>query len=317
MANRYIVQTSATIAILIFIALALPKSTQANVRNDSPTSDHNEIVVIGKKAQQARIETFIKSTVRVSGNQYARFSASICPVAMGFSEAYNQVIVQRIKEVTKAAEIGTGGEGCKPNMAIVAMKKSRDFIGDLRKKHPNVFGTMSIPARDRLMAGPGPAYVWNTIYAIGSGGAKGNAAGGANSSSDGFGSGGAGRMVKGTSSRIVSPVEMDISMAVLVVEKPALLGMNLRQIADYSAMRLLVNSNRSVDQKVTEHSILSLFSDKSEGATPPESLTEWDLALLKSLYSTRVNVYAPMQRGQMMAIFERELKSILAENDSE
>jgi hypothetical protein len=271
------------------------------------------IVVLGDRERKKRVNSFIKTAVNTSGDQYARFNSTVCAVSMGFNAEFNRVIEERMRAVTKAAGVKTGKKGCNPNMAIIAMKDSPDFLGELRKKHPTAFGKLSLPARDRLMKGPGPTYAWNTTYEVGAGNAESSSAGGTSSSSsslDGFGSGGGAKSFSGSNSRINKAIVQDINMAILVIDKTALLDMNLRQIADYSVMRLLANTDEPARQDVSERSILSLFSDRKEGYEAPQSVTAWDLALLKSLYKTKNNISAAAQRSAMSAIFEAELIKI-------
>ena len=301
------------IAPVVMAVATFPIKAEAAPAADA-IEDHNVIIVTGEKQRKKKISNFIKSAVNVKNGQYARFNSSICAVAMGFNEQYNRVIEDRMRAVTKAADVRTGEPGCKPNMAIVAAKGSQDFIGTMRKKHPNAFGNLSIPARDRIMNGKGPAYVWNTTYAIGSAGSRNSSPGGGTGSSssslDGFGSGGGAPSFSGSNSRINTSIVRDINMAIVVIEKEALLGINLRQIADYGVMRLLANTDEPSEANLSERSILTLFSDRAEGYEAPQSVTAWDLALLKALYSTKNNVSASMQRAAMTGVFEEKLLEI-------
>jgi len=275
--------------------------------------DHNIIIVTGEKQRKKKINNFIKSAINISESQYARFSAPVCPTAMGLNAEYNKVIVDRMRAVTKAAGVRTASDDCDPNMAIVAIKDPKDFVSLLRNKHPSAFGKMSIPDRDKIISGPGPTYAWNTTYSVGAGGARNSAAGGTGSGSsavDGFGSDGGAQTYNSSNSRINTSIEKDISMSILVIEKSALLGVNLRQVADYGVMRLLANTDEPEQTNVSERSVLTLFSDRAEGYEAPQSVTAWDLALLKSLYSTKNNVSAALQRSAMTNIFEAELLKI-------
>ena len=277
--------------------------------------DHNLIIVTGDKQRKKKIHNFIKSAVKIAkDSQYTRFQYPVCPVAMGFNEEMNNVIEQRMRDVIKFAEIRLNGKGCKPNMALVAIKGPQGFVKELRGKYAGTFGEMSIPQRDRLTRGPGPTYAWNVSYAQCSGG-SGASGTGTDNKLDGLGQSGDAKNCSSANSRLKMSTQQAMQMSVVVVDKERLQDCTLRQVADYAVMRLLANTKDPKRTDLSERSILTLFSEADDGFEIPESVTAWDVALLKSLYSTASDVTANRQRANMARIFDLKLLEVAQASD--
>ena len=302
---------------------------------ETAAEDITEILVIGEKARKKRIQTFIKSAIRPTrGDQYARYHKRVCPVAMGLPEEHNRVIEQRMLQVADAAGIKTGKPGCRTNMGIVIVHEAVDFMSEIRSSHPTIFNGISIIGRDRIMAGSGPAYAWNIVETRGGdGSSEGNSSGQfSNQVGTSTQSGGGGpialhtsaptnfRSYRSPNSRLVKAVRQELNMSVVLIEKSALEGVDLRQVADYGLLRLLTDTRDIATDQVSERSILTLFSDRKNSVEPPLSITAWDFAFLKALYKTPSNRTAAQQRSAMARKFDKELvkmaqdESVKAEN---
>ena len=90
------------LAALFAAATDAPESAAANPQASG------EIVVEGVREQKERVRQFIRSLddVRTFG-QIGKVHAPVCPVVMGFPEAQNRMIAERMKRVARAAGIRT------------------------------------------------------------------------------------------------------------------------------------------------------------------------------------------------------------------
>ena len=95
-------------------------------------------------------------------------------------------------------------------------------------------------------------------------------------------------------SRLSRSVARSIHTAIIIVDLTRIKSGNLGQLSDYFAMVGLAEIN--LDQTiVSAPSVLRLFSEPAE--TPPEGMSPWDQALLKSLYASRAE--SVMQVSEM------------------
>ena len=309
---------------LAAIALAAPVSVvSAHVDPTSDQEDINEILVIGDKARKKRIHTFIRNVIEPSrADQYARYAKRICPVAMGLPDEHNRVIEYRMRQVADAAGIKTRKPGCDANLAVVVVQEPRDILRELRTKHPQIFGEISLPDRRRLISQPGPVYAWHDVETRGGMGARAQSLSGAmvlESSVTGMTSiGGSteGQAYRSGNSRYTRSTRQDLNLSVVVIESSALKGLDLRQVADYALMRLTGDTGDQNIDDLPERSILTLFAPRAEGEEPPLSVTAWDLAFLKSLYKSKRNVSAAQQRSSMATIFEKEIMKAASETEN-
>jgi hypothetical protein len=93
----------------------------------------------------------------------------------------------------------------------------------------------------------------------------------------------------------------------MVIEAAALPGLSTVQIADYAAMRLLTNADPARLPSGAPSTILSAVEADDE-AEVPVTLTAWDLGLLRGLYRSGANLYAPAQRGMVASEILRSLQ---------
>ena len=86
----------------------------------------------------------------------------------------------------------------------------------------------------------------------------------------------------------------------------SLSGLTVIQLADYAAMRAFAQVDPSRLEKSAAPTILTIL-DAPMGSAVPITLTEWDLAYLKALYSSTENRLAGQQRHEMGNKIAREL----------
>ncbi|MDQ3145132.1 MAG: hypothetical protein M3Q57_09700, partial [Pseudomonadota bacterium] len=110
-----------------------------------------------------------------------------------------------------------------------------------------------------------------------------------------------------TSSRLTPQTRIDFEMAVVVLDAAAIKDFTVTEIADYVALRALAHTDPAAASGQEAPTILSLFHAKQAGRPSPLSLTQWDLAYLKSLYGITNSLQAGAQRGEIEQLMRREL----------
>lgn len=221
-----------------------------------------------------------------SAGQYARFDAPACSSAIGVSAQLGDAIETRIRAVEKASGVEVGKDGCKPDLHLLIVDDGLSAIATLRQRHKRAFGKMQPYLRDRLERGEGPAYHWRVVFPL--------------SSDDNVncatpGSFGGGHETYGLinddamnaartqiKSRNLLPLRQAINHAFVLIERESMIGLSAVQIADFAAMRSLVRASENNEALDEIETILSLYENDAVRKERP-TLSQWDLALLKSL----------------------------------
>ena len=107
-------------------------------------------------------------------------------------------------------------------------------------------------------------------------------------------------------SRVQSGTMPQFVASMVVVERSALNGLSVTQVADFTAMRAFADTDPHRAAGSGAPTILTIL-DKSNDQMVPVTLTHWDLGYLKSLYATSNAYYASYQRGDMERVLAREV----------
>ncbi|WP_108809650.1 hypothetical protein [Sphingorhabdus sp. Alg231-15] len=291
----------------ISVAVLLPATALATFTD--PRTDNEEIIVTGNKTTKAAIADIINITIaRPAGGrfvgQHARLTAPVCPKIVGLSDENKRQVEKRMRGVALAAELKLAGEMCEPNILVMVVENGEDAISSLRQKRPRLFGNMTKYERARLAESDGPAYAWKRIQ-------TGSAETGALQNSD--------QTTKITSntevpvmysqvnSKVKRTIRMNVTHSFLLLEKEKLKDLTTVQIADYAAMRTLLDTRDGANKKIPVNSILTLFDQPDDDDLAPQSVSEMDLMLLSSLYHTISDVSASAQTSAMASRIASEI----------
>lgn len=280
---------------LFFAAFILaPPALAQEVRE--PDGDR-DIVVTGNADVERQLTDFVGALTQAPGRgPLARFETAICPTVVGASPAQKGVLVGRMKMVAKAAGLAVGGSSCVPNVLLVVTADKRAFLEGLRRKHGYYFGEMSTSAIKRLIAEPGPAAAWQVD------GPLRNADGHELPSNNGV----AINRTTRTSSRISAGARPQFAAAAVVVESKALEGLTTTQLADYAVMRAFTRADPS-KLPASAPTILTILEAPMDSEVPI-TMTNWDLAFLRSFYAAPANLTAAAQRSEVRRDVGRELE---------
>lgn len=211
----------------------------------------------------------------------ARFQDPLCPGIVGVQLEQAQEMVSLIR--AKAHMLGLSladSDNCDPNAIIAVVEDPRGFANKLRKDRPYLFADMNGVERQALFDAPGPARTWTRVLVR---------------TRDGLPvyhtldlTDVPHVAMEGAQSLITVPTRRDILASLVLIDRKAVQGMSVRQVADYATLRAL--SGNAADQLAMPHaSILDLFADAGD---KPAGLTPSDWIFLRTLYSTTANVPA-------------------------
>jgi hypothetical protein len=281
------------------LVLAVPAFAQETAQ---PAGDQ-EIVVTGNPDVERQLTDFVGALTQVPrSGQLSRFEAAVCPTVVGVKPTQKEAVVARMRVVAKAAGLAVGRQGCVPNVLLVVTADKRAFLEALRDKHPYYLGDMSASAVRRLIAAPGPAAAWQVE------GPQRNADGRELTSNGGPTL----NRTTRTSSRLTAAARPQFAAAAVVVEAKALEGLTTTQLADYAAMRAFARTDPS-KLPASAPTILNIL-EAPDDAEVPITLTDWDLAFLRSFYAAPANLTAASQRSQIRRGVKQALDKPKEEN---
>jgi hypothetical protein len=283
---------------LAFAGLVLASRAQAQEQPQPAASQ--PIVVEGVRDRNREIQHFVDALTEAPiGGQLSRFESSVCPAAVGLSVLQNDAIAQRMRRVAVAAGLRLGRAGCRPNALLMVVGDKTQFMNALYKKHPAYFIDETGHAK-RPHPTPGPVASWHVEALLDSNGIP------------------AAKAVENgvprdyyitssmDSSRLLPPTIPHFAAGVVVVELKALAGITTTQLADYAAMRIYARTDPGRLKNASVQTILELL-DTPMGGAAPITLTSWDLAFLKALYSSESRQFANRQRSEMQYDMRRSL----------
>lgn len=263
------------------LAAALVAAIPATVFAQATAPPQDDIVVRDRRvADRKAVETYVATISVRSESQLARFHQPVCSVVIGLPRPYSTIVEQRILADAVAAGVPVAeNTKCSPNLIVVIAASGADLVRDIRIHRPGWIEGLSSPDVEALIA-PAPARAWSvTSLRNEDGRAMYTPPAGSGPASDALGDKPVLRVM--SASIIKQPTRQDMEASFVVIDKPATMGLTLRQIGDYAAMRGLART-RPPAREVGVGTILSLF----DGAPAPRELTGADSAYLRALYST-------------------------------
>lgn len=210
-----------------------------------------------------------------------RFEDRMCPGIIGLERSFAELMVTRIRANAESVGVRLADEAsCDVNVIVAFVDDGQAYLADLVERRGYLFSQMDRPDLDALLAQEGPVTVWHQVTAR---------------TRDGIRVGGRDNLMDlpeagmwQAHSRIYRPVRHDITYSLVLFDRDAVEGMNLRQLADHASLRALATAFPD-ETGVSQESILTLFDD---GAAQPGALTAFDNAWLNRLYSGIPNVPA-------------------------
>ena len=269
------------------IILALIAAPLAAQEGPPPQPGANDIVVtatpdpepdVARATRQARD---ISRARMVREIPLSRFQRPVCAGVIGLPEDLANQITARIYAVAHEAEVRIDETpGCTANLIVVFTVNGRDQVRAIASRAGSALANIPRAERLELLKEPGPVWAWSVT---------------ALRTRDGMNLRGRqedGQVplawVQSGNSLFQLRTRLDIDVSVVAIDLAATEGLTLVQLADYAAMRGLVQT-RPPEGAADYGTILTLFTS---GARQPGHMTNFDLAFLKAAYSPVANLAA-------------------------
>lgn len=248
--------------------------------------------------------------------QIAQFHEPVCPMLVNFPKSASAQVEARIRQVADAIPLGAAKVPCSANLLVVRTDNRTALLDYWDKVHPDIFEGLTGREKKKLYSNEEPVVAWQMTQWL-----------------DQDLEAPELRLItnpenplccgyvpfftrRDSGSRSISGKRPSARGAIVVVDHDALDGIDVRQMADYVTMRALVPLEMDEVRELKTATILTLM-DAGPDDEIALSLSEWDFAFLKALYSTENIRFAAAQRNQIRSAFEKELAEQREESDEE
>lgn len=272
---------------LAALPLSVPASAQAPVQSQAQASAStgrtDEIVVTADREKEGpSVITRLRDMIDESGtSQLARFEASICPMVIGMPRDLTAIITRIIRENIVAAGGEVGKPGCKVNAVAIFIDQPQQLVIRLRKAEPFFFMNMSPREFSFFSEGRRAVYSWHTVnkYTKDGGFVFGNE-------------------VRSNGSRLYTSVRDEMESGFVVIDRLATIGKNVRQLADFATMHLMLDVNWRA-RRIDQNSILALFQKRNSDPAP--QMSSFDRNALRGFYMLKENNQTAANQRQNIA----------------
>ena len=306
---------------LLLVGLVWANGVQADT-TPSPGPQLPSVTVIARPPPTPQeiageaVHDFIRVHARPSliTGQLARWKLQICPITQGLSPEFNEFVSARLLAI--AATIGAphqDSEKCKTrhNVYIFFTSEPKQVLAALEKQDPKLLGFHYLDETKALETMSRPIQGW---YVTVTRGVK------ADQSIDeaypvlpletdlmSMGKHPAGQ----PGSRLTSHLSSEIVNAVLIVDLNKTTGHAIGPVADYLAVLTLTQAF-APQQCGTLPSIMDLLAPNCGAREAPTQITAGDLAFLKALYRTNMELVLEMEQSTINDNMMRQFTAPLA-----
>ncbi len=264
-----------------------------------PAQDATRIddIVVNARRDADQIRSFLDDiSLPERSLNTARFFEKVCVGVVNLRPDAAQLIADRVSLIAEEIGLQAGEPGCTPNILVIAANDGAGLARGLVQRSRRAFdpgGSGMVRNRSALQAfqsGDAAIRWWHVAVPVDA--HTGNLAVRL--------PGEDAPVVTGSNSRLRSELRHDIARVIVIVDISKLDGLHFGQVADYVSMVSLSQVDAGGNFEGYD-SILSLLADNPQ----VQSLTEWDEAYLKALYSAELNqVSKSHQRGEIARLME-------------
>jgi hypothetical protein len=211
----------------------------------------------------------------------ARFEQPLCPGIIGLEVDGARAMVARIRENAARLGVRTAAEdSCSANLIVIFLADGQDYLQRLSHDRGYLFDSLTRHDQEELLAREGPARAWLTTETR---------------TRDGMWVGERENLADlpmagmwSAHSLIYVPTRQDITAAMVLIDRDAMAGRSIIQLADYATLHGLADFVPAAAPETP--TIQRLFSDGPGDAVA--GLSAFDLAYLERLYSSIPNLPA-------------------------
>jgi len=230
----------------------------------------------------------------IDENPLARFEAPLCPGIIGMQADYAAAVIARIRTNAEQLGVETAPEGaCEPNMIVAFLQDGQNYLQRLNQGRGWMFESLDETEKRRLLATTGPARAWITTETRTRDGLRIGRRENLNDLPQ--------AAMWSAHSMIYVPTREDITASMVLIDRDALEGRSIDQLADFATLHGLADYVPRSASGVA--SIQNLFDS---GSTAPDGLTAFDMAYLERLYSSMPNVPARTRLEGLEGVAKRD-----------
>ena len=281
-----------TAIIALAQALGSPIGVGSSRTAPAPATTVPEVTVTAPSERAE--EKFIDEIGQTAGDgQLATWQDQLCPEVIGLNKTETSYYESRIVKLSRLVRDAPMYNHCSYNTYVYFTAHPYDFALILFKRSPSLFDY--IPPQSSDYDAP---VSWRYGLEV--------------APADGVGEAVSLRngqpfltVLHARDSRILLNAVYHINMSIIIVDTTKVRSIKNSSLSDYIATVALSQISSHVDVE-NAASILTLFIDRDAGRPLRPGVTSWDLAYLRSLYSTRSDVSANTQRLEMVDKFKSE-----------
>ena len=250
--------------LLTIVAVIAPTAALAQ---SASTNASDDIVVRARtEAERKAIQTYVADISVRSESQLPRFHDPVCPIVIGFDRPYATIVEKRVRAVAVAAGVPVAKKAkCAVNLMVIMAEDGAALVKDIRTNRADWLGELD-PAEINALIAPAPARAWSVTSLRNEDGGRQRGL----------------FLTVMAASILKQPTRQDMEVSFVVIDKTPSLGMTLRQVADYAAMRGLARTKPPAPGGAID-TILTAFDAT---AAPVRELTTTDAAYLRALYAS-------------------------------
>lgn len=212
------------------------------------------------------------AAARVDDEPLARFEDRVCPGIVGLQRESAETLVGLIRGNLDALGRPAAEEAtCTPNVIVAFVSDGAAFLRNLEDKQDLLLVDMERAERKALLAETGPARALLKVWTRTRDGMRVSRRDNLTDLPQSY--------QAMAHSRIYTAARRDIVSALVLIDRDALAGVSLQQLADYATFRALTRTLPPAEARGA--SIVGLFET---GANRPAGLTEFDRRFLATLY---------------------------------
>jgi hypothetical protein len=274
-------------AVLLLSSPALAQTEPAG--SESAAGEQEDIVVTGRAEKperrdvnrQARAISDITSAIY--DRPLARIEDRLCPGVIGLRQDAAELLVDRIRWNAERLDMWLAKDDgkCSPNLIVAIVDNGKEQLAELQRNRPWLFESLTIPERRALLAEDGPVRVWTTAHTRTRDGMP-------IPRREGLMDPPVVQMAM-AHSKIYLTIREDITQVVVFLDRDAVRGKTVIQLADYATMRSFARTKPVTEGSAALDTILTLFDDDGSA---PGGLTDFDQAYLRSVYDWIPNLPA-------------------------
>jgi len=287
----------------IVLAFAAAMSALTAAQTATPPTADQAIVVEGVRNSRRRASDFLDKVIPPAFDaRLGRFEDPICPSALGLPPDLRDEVLARIRTVAAATRIRVSSGKCTPNLLLIVVPDKKEMIEAMRRERQAYLYGVGPDRISRMIKSPDSVASWQVSEVIGADGLP------LRTDGDGFPR----LFTTVPPSRLTDTTRTRLLAGIVIVESRALNGISTRQLADYALVRTL-SPIQQRDAQAPGSSVLSIFNPGTKPEDAPQSVTWWDVALLKALANTRSDMLASLQRSELRDQIVKEMAKVPAE----